>query len=91
MKQMSPYGLNRSGTFTATFTANLRANGILGRCSLAGCQMKIDVSFKTINHSLALQSRLRNRPFVAKWAVELLIGTYWNDYADGGRSLNNQR
>lgn len=88
---MSPYGL-RTGTFTATITTSPQANRATGRCPLAGCQMKIDISFESINHSLALQSQRCNRPSAAKWAVKPLIGMYrcgvkdrrWNDYADGG-------
>lgn len=108
MKPTSTYGLYRTGTFTATVTANLQANMFWMNSaaspgvplpSVNGVQMKMDISFKMINHSLALQSQLCNLPSAAKWVVNPLIGTYWcgmkdrhwNNYAEtGGRGVLEQ-
>lgn len=101
MKLTSTYGLSWTGTFTPTVTANLQANMFwmssaaspgVPLPSVASSQIKIDISFKMINHSLVLQSRLCNLLSAAKWVVNPLIGTYWcgmkdrhwNNYAEAG-------
>lgn len=91
----------KPSTFTAPVTANLQANmfwidSAASPCvplpSVAGSQMKIDISFKMINHSLVLQSQLCHPLSAVKWVVNPLIGTYWcgmkdrhwNNYAEAG-------